>query len=103
MDEETKLAYMGISKKDLENSSDFVIDYDRLMTALDNVTNEELLETVEILKQTLEENEKGRYEDYKEQVDEFENFNVNDYINNEGLINEYMRGKIWIYMSQSQK
>ncbi len=94
MEDDIKLEYMGISSKDINNMQDYLIDYKRIYDALENVTNPDLEDCVLLLKQTLDESERSTYEEYKEKVDEFENFNVNDYCTNDGLKEEFERSKL---------
>lgn len=88
--------------KEIERMKDFVSDYDYVMNELneqitlwqDIVTDEGLSETLDYLVETLEINEKSRYEEYKEQIEEYENFDPRDYNDNEGLKEEYERSKL---------
>lgn len=89
-------------EKEIEKMKDFISDYDYVVNELneqvallqDIVADEGLCDTLNCLLETIEVNEKSRYEEYKEQIEEYENFDPRDYNDNDGLKEEYERSKL---------
>ena len=87
---------------EIEEKRDYITDYEyvheELMTQIqlmkDVITNTELMDTLDWLVESFEETETSRYEEIKNDVDEYDNFNPLDYNDNDGLKEEYERGKL---------
>lgn len=77
----------------------FVDDYeytqDELETTikalLKRTKDKSLQETIKGIKEYIKDNEGSRYDEYKEKIAEFEDFNINDYNDNEGIWEDYQR------------
>lgn len=95
-----RLEYFDL--KEINAMEEFVFEYERAIKKTNQLieellkftTDESLIEDIKALKEPIETNEKSRYEDYKEKLEDFENFSENDYNNNDGLDQEYITGKI---------
>lgn len=95
-----RLEYFDL--KEINAMEEFVYEYERAIKKTNQLieellkftTDESLIEDIKALKEPIEINEKARYEDCKEKLEDFENFSENDYNNNDGLDQEYITGKI---------
>ena len=88
--------------KEINEMEEFTKEYEKIITKieeliadlLEEITDESLREDIQLLKQPIEDNDEYRYKDYKEKLEDFENFSEDDYNNNDGLDQEYITGKI---------
>lgn len=95
-----RLEYFDL--KEINAMEEFVYEYERAIKKTNQLieellkftTDESLIEDIKALKEPIEINDKARYDDYKEKLEDFENFSENDYNNNDGLDQEYITGKI---------
>lgn len=88
--------------KEINEMETFTTEYETALEKIDELieelinytTDESLIEDIRLLKEPIEVNDGARYRDCKEKLYDFENFNEEDYINNDGLEDEYITGKI---------
>lgn len=88
--------------KEINEMETFTTEYETALEKIDELieelinytTDESLIEDIRLLREPIEINDGSRYRDYKEKLYDFENFNEEDYINNDGLEDEYITGKI---------
>lgn len=89
-------------KREIEKAYDFIAEYETIQKKIEEfkkdlkgyTTDKSMEETIDTIGETIEDNEGYRYRDYKEQIELYENFDINDYNTNEGLDQEYIHGKI---------
>ena len=95
MEEEIKLDMLGLTRKELNDMQNYVEDYTSLEKSLDryyfSVEDKELKETIMEMQRILTECEESKYKEYKEKIEEYEDFNINDYVDNDAIASEYRR------------
>lgn len=78
-----KLDLMGLTETDLNNMEDFISEYEYIEKALgeleDKIQGEELKKMVSDLKDFFWENEDLTYKKYKDTLEEYENFDYDNY------------------------
>ena len=95
MEEEIKLDMLGLTRKELNDMQNYVEDYKSLEQSLDrhyfSVEDKDLKETIIEMQRILTEYEESKYKEYKEKIEEYEDFNINDYVDNDAIASEYRR------------
>ena len=89
-------------KRDIEKKKDYISDYTYTIGELttqialikDVITDPGMCDTLDWLLECFENEEGTKYEDYQEDVNEYDNFNPLDYNDNDGLGSEYERSKL---------
>ena len=88
--------------REIDKMRDFVSEYEYVMDEIETIKqhlihsclDKSMKDTLEYLGETVEVNEGSRYRDYKEQINEYDNFDPNDYNTNDGLKEDYERMKL---------
>lgn len=83
---------------EMNRMQEFVDEYDYAMDEIENLVQHlvnvigdlSLRETIELLPEYVVVQEGKRYNDYKEVLEEFEDFNPHDYNDNDGINQEYL-------------
>lgn len=80
---------LDITQDEIEDMQDYIEQHDFLLNKIKELpkwtTREELKDIATWLEDCFLEETKSTYNEYKEQIEEWEDYDPNDYISNEGL------------------